>query len=317
MKKKVSTPIVIKKEFKSVFNESIPIPDGLVTNESIRQKFIDILKKSNLIPSGALTHIWKLIDAQIIVPVNNKKKGLLGFLNSKLKKSCVPYSFDKYTMGFYSGVTNRIYIIVDNIFANSGLLQGNSRVTKTLIHELQHMQGHNFPSEFFNLHKKLIVDFYYTFFEISGASDKLKVDRDAVEQYAKYILYMFDDIFSSRGGTLNNADLQSYYSRCLYVYHDNFKGDKVPQLAKNIANCVISSVISLIQGKYFDEARKSSTAERLLYIMYYNTYKKIGMDPAKLQSFFGQEAYVPTEIVAMLPQIKITPSLFAFVNRLG
>ena len=254
-----------------------------------------------------------MIDRQVIVPVNNKKRGLLGFLNKRLSKTCVPFSYSEYdgTMGFYSGVSNRIYIIVDNIMKAKKSADG---ITKTVVHELQHMQGHNFPSEFFSLHKHLICNFYNTFFHII-CDNKLNVDEKSVEHYAKFLVYMFDDIFSSAGSVVTDSDFDSYRDKVALIYRD--KNNRVSSGGMNIANAVTACAESMIDGVFFDRASKNpKSVERYLYIAYGMTYKKIGMDPNKLHSFFGQECIVPTEIVAMMPEIKIQPNLFAFLNRL-
>ena len=154
----VSTAKVVSKELKKVFNQSITLPDELVTNEEIRQTFIKLMQQSNVIPSGALKQIWRLINEQMIIPVNVKKKGLLGWLDNILKNSTMPfaYSYDNGTMAFYSGSSNRIYLLIDNI---QNAKVGAHWLGVTVIHELQHMQCHNFPSEFYNVHKKTINNF--------------------------------------------------------------------------------------------------------------------------------------------------------------
>jgi len=311
--RKISTSKAVSKELKKVFNESISIPEGLVTNSAIRDQFISLMRQSKIIPSNYLLQIWKLIDRQVIIPVNNKKRGLLSFLNKRLSKTCVPFSYSEYdgTMGFYSGVSNRIYIIVDNIMKAKNSADG---ITTTVVHELQHMQGHNFPSEFFNLHKQLICNFYSTFFRII-CDNKLNVDDTAVEHYAKFLIYMFDDIFSSAGSIVTDNDFHSYRDKVALIYRDKKGG--IPSGGMNIAEAVTACAESMIDGTFFDRASKNpKSIERYLYIAYSMTYKKIGMDPNKLHSFFGQECIVPTEIVAMVPAIRITPNLFAFLNRL-
>lgn len=310
--KKVSTSKVISKEIRNVFNESVPIPDGLITNATIRNQFIDLLRKSHIIPSNYLLIIWKMIEKQVIIPVNNKKSGLLGFLNKRLKKTCVPfsYSYDDGTMAFYSGSSNRIYIIVDNILKADKSSDG---IARTVVHELQHMQAHNFPSGFFSVHKNLIVGFYNTFFNII-CGNRMSVDIRAVENYAKFLVYMFDDIFSGSGAIITQSDFDSYRDKAALVYR---KDKGVPQEAISIANAITGCAESMIDGKFFDVASKNPKSnERILYTAYGFTYKKIGMDPSKLKSFFGQECIVPSEIVAMLPAIKITPNLFSFLSKL-
>lgn len=270
------------------------------------------MRQSKIIPSNYLLQIWKLIDRQVIIPVNNKKRGFLSFLNKKLSKTCVPFSYSEYdgTMAFYSGVSNRIYIIVDNIMKAHNSADG---IARTVVHELQHMQGHNFPSEFFNLHKQLICNFYSTFFHII-CDNKLTVDEKAVEYYAKFLVYMFDDIFSSDGSVTTQSDFDSYRDKVALVYR---KGKNIPSGGMNIANAITACAESMIDGVFFDKASKNpKSVERYLYMAYGMTYKKIGMDPNKLKSFFGQECIVPTEIVAMIPAIRIQSNLFAFLNRL-
>lgn len=310
--KKVATSKVISKEIKRVFNESISIPDGLVTNEKIRDQFISLMRESKIIPSNYLLLIWKLIERQIIIPVNNKKSGLLGFLNKRLKKTCVPfsYSYDDGTMAFYSGASNRIFIIVDNILKAKDSADG---IARTVVHELQHMQGHNFPSEFFNLHKQLITSLYKNFFTII-CGNKLAIDDKAIENFSKFLVYMFDDIFSGEGAVITQSDFDSYRDKVALIYR---QGKGIPSYGMDIANAVTHCAESMIDGKYFDIASKDPKSnERLMYIAFGLAYRKIGMDPNKLKSFFGQECIVPTEIVAMIPAIKIQPNLFAFLNRL-
>lgn len=310
--KKTATSKVLSREFKRVFNESISIPDGLVTNEKIRNQFISLMRQSRIIPSNYLLLIWKLIDRQIIIPVNNKKSGLLGFLSKKLKKTCVPfsYNYDDGTLAFYSGASNRIFVIVDNILKSRDSADG---IARTVVHELQHMQGHNFPSEFFNLHKQLITSLYKNFFTIL-CGNELTVNDSSIENFSKFLIYMFDDIFSGANSVITQSDFDSYRDKVGLIYR---QGNNIPSYAMDIANTVTHCAESMVDGKYFDNAtRNPKSNERLVYMAFGLAYRKIGMDPNKLKSFFGQECIVPTEIVAMIPAIKIQPNLFAFLNRL-
>jgi len=313
MSKKVSTSVVIKKEIKKVFDVSIPLPEGLITNKVIRDQFFDFMSKSSVIPKQYLRSIWKLIENQTIIPVNVKKKGFLGFLNNLLKKStCVPFSYDDGTLAFYSGASNRIYVLVDNILKFHKT--DTDYIARTVVHELQHMQCHNFPSGFYQVHKSLIDSFYYNLFDILAAH-KLTVNEKSSELFGRFLLYMFDDLFSCAGATITESDFDSYRDKAAAAYMD--KNMKVPQIGMNIANALSDCAMSMIDGKFFDNAsRDSKSIERYLYMAIGYTYRKIGMDPNKLKSFFGQECIVPSEIVAMLPAIKITPSLFAFVDKL-
>lgn len=310
--KKVSTSKVVSKEISKVFNQSISLPDDLVTNDEIRAKFISLLKESNLIPGNYLKIIWKLVDNMVIIPVNVNRKGLLSWLDSLLKKSSVPfaYSYDDGTMAFYSGASNRIYMLVDNI----SRVGDGDHLARTIVHELQHMQCHNFPSEFYNLHKNTITDFYYELFGIF-CGHKLEVNKNSCTIFGRFLLYMFDDLFSCAGATITNNDFKTYHDRAAAVYLTSSL--EVPKYGLQIADALTMCAESMIDGKFFDNASKNNrSVERYLYVAISDAYRRIGMNPMKLKSFFGQECIVPSEIIALKPNLKISNDLFAFINRL-
>lgn len=311
--KNTSTAKVVSKEIKKVFNQSVSLPDDLITNDEIRQQFVKLMAKSNIIPGAALKMIWNLVNKQVIIPVNVRRKGLLSWLDSLLKKSSVPfaYSYDDGTMAFYSGASNRIYLLVDNITkADSNA----DHLARTVVHELQHMQCHNFPSEFYNVHKQTINSFYYELFGVC-CDHKLEVNVKSCELFGRFLLYMFDDLFSCAGATITDNDFKTYYDRAASVYLGT--NMEVPQYGLQIAKGLTMCAESMIDGKYFENAAKNNkSAERYLYGAIGETYRRIGMNPMRLKSFFGQECIVPSEIIALKPNIRITPDLFAFLNRL-
>lgn len=309
----VSTAKVVSKELKNVFHQSITLPDDLVTNDEIRKTFIKLMKDSNVIPSGALKQIWRLINEQMIIPVNVKKKGLLGWLDSILKNSMVPfaYSYDNGTMAFYSGSSNRIYLLIDNI---QNAKVGSHWLGVTVIHELQHMQCHNFPSEFYNVHKKTINNFYFELFNVI-CGRKLTVNSTSCQLFAKWLLYLYDDIFTSAGATITDNDFRAYYDRAASVYLTDDM--KVPEYGLQIAKALTMCAESMIDGKFFDKASKDrKSVERYLYQAIGEAYKRIGWNPVKLNSFFGQECIAPSEIIALKPNVTISNDLFTFLSRL-
>lgn len=309
----VSTAKVVSKEIKKIFHQSVTLPEDLVTNDSIRETFIKLLKESNVIPSGPLKQIWRLVNEQMIIPVNVKKKGLLGWLNNILKNSIMPfaYSYDNGTMAFYSGSSNRIYLLIDNI-QNAKI--GTHWLGVTVIHELQHMQCHNFPSEFYNVHKKTINSFYYELFNVM-CGQKLVVNSTSAQLFGRYLLYLYDDIFTSAGATITDNDFKAYHDRAATVYLDN--NMKIPEYGFQIATALTMCAESMIDGKFFDRASKDSKSiERYFYRAVAETYRRIGWNPIKLNSFFGQECIAPSEIISLKPNITISNDLFAFLNRL-
>lgn len=311
---KRTTSSVVSKEIKKVFNTNVSLPDDLVTNEDIRQKFIIHMAKSHIIPKQYLKQIWRLVEQQVIIPVIVKKSGLIGWLTNILRKSSVPfaYSYDDGTMAFYSGSSNRIYILIDNISKSPG--NSSDNVAKTVVHELQHMQCHNFTSQFYSVHKNLINDFYFNLFNIL-CNNQLKVNKNLSDLFGKFLIYMFDDLFSSYDAVITDNDFKVYRDRVASVYMNDKL--QVPIFGWQIASALTQCAESIIDGKFFEKASKDSkSAERYLYAAIASTYKKIGMNPMKLKSFFGQECIVPSEIIAMKPAIKMSSDLFALINRL-
>lgn len=319
-RKKISTKIVIKKELKKVFNKTVEVPDGLITNDTIRQTFFNYLKQSSYIPSSALATLWKLIDKQVIVPVNVKKSGFLSFLSKKLKNNTViPFSYYKNVMGFYSGNSNRIYILIDNIKSLYPRTAADS-ISKTLTHELQHMQCCNFPHEFYNLHKDEFEKFYYTFFNILadeyGAPSEVDVDRNASTFFCKTILYMFDHLLSDPGSAIYNSDLHMYFDRCAHVYSKEKNSKSAIKCINDLSNCVTSGAIGILNGKYWDALeRNSNSPHRLCYISLYKTYDRLYNGAKKYASAFGQELVFPSELISVLSQEDPSSKMYAFINR--
>ena len=321
-KRKVATSIVVKKELKKVFNKTVEIPDGLITNEAIRQKFAEYLKQSNYIPSSALTPINRLIDEQVIIPVNIKKKGWLSFLNNQLKnKVIMPFSYYDGVLAFYSGLTNRIYMLIDNIQKYHTSSTAN-HIAKTLVHELQHMQCNNFPHEFYNVHKNEISKFYSEFFRMAAStygisSDKLPVNEGAATFFAKTILYIFDHLLSDPSSIITKNDLMAYNDKCYNVYANDKSSKSAQKMAGELANIITTSALGILTGKYYSNCKNySSSPERLCYISLYKTYNKLFGSAEKYGSFFGQELIFLSELISVLSQDDNSSKMFAFINRL-
>lgn len=320
-KVRVPTRKVVKREIKNVFGKSVPIPEGLVTNEDIRQKFIYELNKTSFIPSSAMSNIKRLVDNQQIIPVNIESSGAVKRIYQSIKRnSRIPFSYYDGVLGFYSGFTNRIYLLLDNIAKYRGNSEDSAKV---LIHELQHMQCHNFPSEFFFLHKDLFTKFYATLFKTACdmySSNNIKIDSHNVMIFAKYLIYMFDDLIANPSFYISKNDIASYAMKAYGTMVGNNEDDLTDDdkdVAWQIANILANSGFSIIFGKFFDNAQNDSKSiERFSYFAIHNTYKKIGLDPKKLASFFGQELVYASEIIALLIGVRTDPSLFLLLGRL-
>lgn len=313
---KKPTSLVVKREIKSIFNNSVSVPDGLVTNEAIRQKFFDYINRSTVIPRNASSTIWKLIRNQVIIPVNVKKEGFTDrlFYTTNNKNSVLMSYYDG-VLGFYSGQSNRIFMLIDNM--EKYKFDAN-RMSITLIHELQHMQCHNFPGQFFMIHKKLFTNFYtellYNACEMYDSSSNIKVNETAAALMCKWMIYMFDDLIADPNFGFTDHDMDSYGDKVYSCFYDQKKNE---EMLNNICDILINSAKTILNGKYYDNCRNNRKSdERFCYNAIYNTYKNLNLNPDKIGSFFGQELIFPSEIISLLANVKITPSLFAFIDRL-
>lgn len=311
-----STSVVVQREIRNVFNSSVTIPKGLVTNEEIRNKFFNYLNKSTVIPNGQLNAIWNLIKRQVVIPVNVKKSGFLEKLFSGMRrKNAVLAEYYDGILGFYSGNSNRIFMLIDNM---EKFKYGPDEIACVLVHEFQHMQCHNFPVEFFNLHKKLFTDFYsemlYEACKLLDPSVDCKVNTNSVALMCKWMIYMFDDLISNPDFGFTSSDMNAYADK---IFNSFSNIDRYEKFYNRVMNLLIDAAETILNGKYYDNCKKDSKSpERFSYVTIYKTYKKLNLNPDKLQSFFGQELIYPSEIIALLPYLKMDSNLFAFINRL-
>lgn len=318
-RKRVSTAKVISKEIKNVFNRSVSIPDGLITNDTIRQTFFDHLKKSTYIPSSILPKIWNLIEEQVIIPVNVKRSGLLSMLFSRLKSTPMPMSYSKDTMAFYSGSSNRVYMLIDNMLR---VTKNSNLIASTLVHELQHMQCHNFPSEFFAVHKEMLTTYYHAMFSEAinlyddAKNSNITANRQAAAVFCKYCIYMFDDLISDSTFKMSAKDFYSYYIRCFNVFDHNERDRRAESIVNRLAAMIVAGGSGILSEKYWSEARNNKSDAYFCYRCCGWAYDKIGMNPNRLDSFFGQELIFPSEVISVVSAVKITPAMFAFINRL-
>lgn len=317
--KKIPTSLAVKKEFRSLLNTNVDIP-GLITNEKIRSTFIDILSRSSMIPGSAMNHIWRLVQRQVIVPVNvdEKYRSKVKMVSDKANQQVSTIVWSKGTMGFFSGSKNRIYMLLDNILNRT---QDPNAIATILVHELQHMQCYNYPNQFYFVHRDVFIKFYSEFFKrasyLVDPSVPAVINTDVVGEVVRYMMYMFDDLLGGGIFPYNEGDFKMLGRKIIWCYknYEDYKDH-----FQRVTSIISYGAFTITDGAYFNGFNTANRSDSR-YVMFKSieyAYETIAGSSkvSRSDTFFGQEMLFPSEVLSVLVSFGWTKGIFAFLPQL-
>lgn len=329
MTKIISTSAGVLSGLHDAFRKNFNLTQKLVTNDSVKIKFIDNIR--NYLGNTISKIIEKLIKKNKIVPVECTTD-LIKELNSNLKgeASINPKEYTN-VLGFYTGRQNRLYILTDNI---QRLIGSDSKsICEVTIHELQHMCCYNFLSQFIDLWKNELYNFYAYFLallykaytngfrslwnSLSGNDrdviNKLLDPDNGVKYLVHYLIYNFEYLYCCAGSTISVNDCKAIGDKYSAVLINNGCSEST---SNSISADIKKMAYDIFSGKIGSTYKSSSNLTiincfREAYIKIFNK------DPWKNGTLVYQELIFPSEIVCISSQYYIKNSkYYKFLNSL-
>ena len=269
----------------------------IYTSNKLRKQFLEAIKNQKLTKVVYPT-LESLTNQAKIIPCYSKS-GLISFLVYKLFGSKV----DKSLCAFYYPDTNKVYMLFDNnveylAWANDEWL------SIVLFHELQHYAAKNLRMKFFNLHKSFLLSFYQYHYEYYFEIKKLK--KSYVAPILKQIIkgelsHAEADIFKVL--VANEKAMMKYIGP-----HTEHITKKTQQYSRIVYLYLVN------RDRYMKLLAQRDKEVMKFHFSFDNAYEKLGYP--KLSSFFGQEAYAPSEIICMTAERKPTSGHYAVIKQL-
>lgn len=329
MVKIISTSDGVRSGLRDAFRKNFTLTQKLVTNDSVKFKFIDNIK--NYLGDTISKIIASLVRKNRIIPVECTGD-LIKELNSSLKgeASINPHEYDN-VLGFYTGRQNRLYILTDNI---QKLIGSNSKsICEVTIHELQHMCCYNFLNQFIDLWKKELYSYYGYFLallykaytkgfkslwnSLSG-KDRDVVNRlldpdNGVKYLVHYLIYNFEYLYCCAGSNISVNDCKAIGDKYSMVLINNGCSESI---SNSISLDVKKMAFDIFSGKIGSTYKNGGNAIVINCFReaYLKTFKK---DPWKDGTLIYQELIFPSEVICISSQYYIKNSkYYKFLNQL-
>lgn len=329
MTKIISTSDGVKSGLRDAFRKNFNLTQKLVTNDSVKIKFIDNIK--NYLGNTISKNIALLIKKNRIIPVECTTD-LIKELNSNLKGEAAinPKEYDN-VLGFYTGRQNRLYILTDNI---QRLIGSNSKsICEVMIHELQHMCCYNFLNQFIDLWKNELYNFYAYFLallykaytngfkalwnSLSG-NDKDVIVRlldpdNGVKYLVHYLIYNFEYLYCCAGSSISVNDCKAIGDKYSAVLINNGCSEST---SSRISSDIKKMAYDIFSGKIGSTYKNGSnlTIINCFREAYLKIFKK---DPWTNGTLIYQELIFPSEIVCISSQYFIkNAKYYKFLNQL-
>lgn len=329
--KRIKTIVALKKGLLNTFKTNIPLPKNAITNQRVRDTYLDAIKNSRIINSANLSLIEKLVDRGIIVPIECTDD-YIRELNKKLKgKTGMNPREYEHVLGFFTGTQNKIFILMDHI--RSHLPNDCTGMYLVTLHELQHMCCNNFPRQFISTWANELFTFYGYFLaalyaqymggfnnfmnKITGKEkdifDKLKDAEYGVDYLIQYMIYNHEMLWSLKGMVLSSKDCMNLGAKMSAIC----ERCGVPEdVSMKIYHAITDFMYDALTGN-IDRRIKSGDnflVFTALRIAYFKMLK--GIDITK-HSFIYQEILFPSEVICMMSKFKYSDSrFFKFLNNL-
>lgn len=332
MKKIISTAHGVTKGIFNTFRKIIPINTKMVTNESVRNYYINNLNGSNWIQKSAIKYIENLVNHEKIIPVACTEK-FIEDLNKKLSgDACMnPQEYEN-VFGFYTGEQNRIYILLDNIERLSG--SDKTAISNVTIHELQHMSCYNHMNEFMRTWGDELYEFYAHFAAllyktyISGikstwqsltGEDKSIVNNllnpdNGIKYFVNYIAYNHEYLFACAGANMSTTDCRMVGEKFAYTLQNCGCSEDI---SYKIGGDVAQMVYDIFTGR-IGETYKTKSNLNIIKNFALSYIKIFGRNPLDIGDFIYQEMVFPSEVICVSSNLKkpTDSRYYKFLNRL-
>jgi hypothetical protein len=278
-------------------------PDSAITNERIRQEFIDSLKQQRLL-LPVLPQIELLVKRGELVPVSVKKENL-DKVKNVFKQSTAIFSSSDYLVGFYDPASGKIYILVENI-TSKNYWNKDASLSLVVLHELQHYCSKKFPNSFISINRDSLHAYYLKFFELYFG---VKVeDETKIDFVIKFLHANVEKLNDIPGDFLDKYNKVLSYVVLPYATDKQTTEEDILKLLHLIKLYIESPV------KYFQELSNRDPREWKLFTSLYNSYRAIKI--VKVYSLCIQEILVPGEIIATESEYNTNRRHFALIQKI-
>lgn len=319
--KRISTIEALKKGLFHTFKKNIILPQKAVTNDGVRQLYLNCVYKSGLINSSNFALIKKMVDKDVIIPIECTDD-YIKELNSKLDGSAAinPKEYEG-VLGFYTGYQNKIFILMDHV---EKLMRGNTKgLFFVTIHELQHMSCYNFPKQFISTWNKELCKFYaYFVFRLYEIITKdtnnneiirnLMDPGNGLDYYIQYLIYNNEFLWNIRGSRISSKDCATCAMKIAAIANQCGVPEKVAVEMYHTLNEFMYDILFRDIGSTYNK-NNNPCVIRAFNQAYIDVF---GINMLKY-SFIYQEAIFPSEVVCMSSMFKYTDNrYYKFLNNL-
>jgi len=302
-----STKLVVQSAIKKQFKQTIDLPGEVYTNEVVRTRFVELLKKSTFFKNQYLKDIQFLVDNQLIVPVNIRSLTLLEKIKSAFGMA-TGFEYTKYSLAFFSSYYGRIFILLDNVEKRAF---SPNDVAKLVLHEIQHMIAHKYPKQFFSNQSKLFVDFYTYFFEnILDIDEGSKIDKAQLSKALEFCITNIEG--PSRKLTTNT--IIAYLLMIYAAFKNNKFTEEQNERLHNSIKGLFAIIISVLRGTYYDRAVQIDGNERFIYVMLKKAYDHVKISSNK--SFVGQEVIYLSELISIACETQPNSHHYQLISKI-
>lgn len=300
------TRVIVQRALKYATSKDIEMPEDVYTNERVRVKFMEIMHKSTYFKSAYAILIQKMVDQQIIVPVNVRQPTLIEKIKTALGMH-TRLEFAKHALAFYSSHYGRIFILLDNMEKHSF---SPNEIAKVILHELQHMIANKFPQQFFTYHSKLFGEFYSYFFNHILSVDEKYYSKPATVGPA--IKFAIDEIEAP--GRITMGLLTKFRGLIVKSFNIDKMSDDEYRKLNNSVEALQEVMVNVVTGRYYGNVRSGQGNDRIVCFRLRDAYIHVKIDPNN--SFIGQEVVYPSELICIQSESSPSSSHFQLIAKL-
>jgi len=269
---------------------------NVYTSDSLKKRYIKSMEKSDR-ASELSSKISELVNRRLIVPCF-LTKNVFRFAISKMFSTSVNRSI----MGMYMPDKKKIFLLIDNNINLFGFAS-NDWLASLTIHEGIHMFSDNKPSEFYNLFKNELLEFYsYVFTKIFQLK---KIDNRRLENILKFIQSIEMNM------NVDNSTLKSYWKRLLPFKKDSNLDEK--KFDKTLQDYIV-----IIKIFWKDLRAFMFSMRNYNHILgpLYTTYSDIFSVRPSTTAI--QELIAPSEIISILSEgtNRVTPKILKAFKKI-
>jgi hypothetical protein len=237
--------------------------------------------KKNIKDNNLIQPIFDLIDKKVIM-IGYIEKGIFNFYKRKAVNHFIPPVYD--SLAYFSNVSNNILICLDNNTSFFGEKLQFEDFYKITIHELMHMSAHNYPKDFLNTNKEILIKFYDYFlnnvfknFVELDKSWKGDVQNLLDEEITKDLYYNDKDLLLRKEihreivrlskTTFKKNDIEDLLIRLVMNEKAELKND-------NLVNKFFGEIVDIWTDFFMKYEMKKQLARQLsiMMIIYYTRY---------------------------------------------